>query len=153
MRNVPLCSHDVHAYQVRKGRTTVFKPSRFEGVPLPSGKTAPHDRVALEWCHGYRGHDGQPCNLYFLKGDREVVYIASCLGVIQSLEEHKQRFYRGHALPVCSIAIHPNKLTIATGEVGRFPTIQARCLRAQFSQFLPYPTFQARWEGIPDAQM
>uniref|UniRef100_A0AAY4ASC1 Echinoderm microtubule-associated protein-like 6 n=1 Tax=Denticeps clupeoides TaxID=299321 RepID=A0AAY4ASC1_9TELE len=84
-------------------------------------KTAPRCQLRLEWIHGYRGHQCRN-NLYYTAG-KEVVYFVAGVGVVYNTREHAQRFYLGHSDDVISLALHPDKIQVATGQVGKDPFI------------------------------
>ncbi|XP_012284868.1 echinoderm microtubule-associated protein-like 2 isoform X2 [Orussus abietinus] len=76
----------------------------------------PHSKLKLDWVYGYRGRDCRS-NLHLLPTG-EIVYFVAAVVVLYNLEEHCQRHYLGHTDDIKSIAIHPNKLVIATGQVS-----------------------------------
>ncbi|TKS67941.1 Echinoderm microtubule-associated protein-like 6 [Collichthys lucidus] len=86
-----------------------------------SDKTAPRCQLRLEWIHGYRGHQCRN-NLYYTAG-KEVVYFVAGVGVVYNTREHTQKFYLGHNDDIISLAIHPDKIQVATGQVGKNPFI------------------------------
>ncbi|XP_074487309.1 echinoderm microtubule-associated protein-like 6 isoform X4 [Sebastes fasciatus] len=86
-----------------------------------SDKTAPRCQLRLEWIHGYRGHQCRN-NLYYTAG-KEVVYFVAGVGVVYNTREHTQKFYLGHNDDIISLAIHPDKIQVATGQVGKDPFI------------------------------
>ena len=76
---------------------------------------APAQRLKLEWVYGYRGREGR-ANLHLLPTG-EMVYPLAALVVLYNTEEHSQRHYLGHTEDVRCMALHPNRLTLATGQV------------------------------------
>ncbi|KRT82100.1 WD40 domain-containing protein [Oryctes borbonicus] len=79
-------------------------------------ETAPSQRLKLDWVYGYRGRDCRS-NLYFLPTG-EMVYFVATVVVLHNIEEPNQRHYLGHTDDVKSLAIHPNKLLVASGQCG-----------------------------------
>ncbi|KFM61433.1 Echinoderm microtubule-associated protein-like 1, partial [Stegodyphus mimosarum] len=77
---------------------------------------APSQRLKLEWVYGYRGRDCRS-NLYFLPTGEMVYFIASVV-VLYNVEDQIQRHYLGHTDDIKCLALHPNKLLIATGQVA-----------------------------------
>ncbi|GFW36186.1 echinoderm microtubule-associated protein-like 1 [Trichonephila clavipes] len=73
-------------------------------------------RLKLEWVYGYRGRDCRS-NLYFLPTGEMVYFIASVV-VLYNVEDQIQRHYLGHTDDIKCLALHPNKLLIATGQVA-----------------------------------
>ncbi|KAG7257658.1 hypothetical protein CRUP_015754, partial [Coryphaenoides rupestris] len=84
-------------------------------------KTAPRCQLRLEWVHGYRGHQCRN-NLYYTAG-KELVYFVAGVGVVYNSREHTQKFYLGHDDDIISLSIHPDKVQVATGQVGKDPYI------------------------------
>ncbi|XP_041430311.1 echinoderm microtubule-associated protein-like 1 isoform X4 [Xenopus laevis] len=76
----------------------------------------PAKRLKLEWVYGYRGRDCRS-NLYLLPTGETVYFIASVV-VLYNVEEQLQRHYTGHTDDVKCLAVHPDKITIATGQVA-----------------------------------
>lgn len=71
--------------------------------------------------YGYRGHQCRN-NLYYTAG-KEVVYFVAGVGVVYNTREHSQKFFLGHNDDIISLALHPDKTLIATGQVGKEPYI------------------------------
>ncbi|XP_065208639.1 echinoderm microtubule-associated protein-like 2 isoform X2 [Planococcus citri] len=78
--------------------------------------TAPQSRLKLEWVYGYRGKDCRS-NLYLLPTG-EIVYFVAAVVVLYNSEEQSQRHYLGHTDDIKCLAIHPNKLLVATGQTA-----------------------------------
>ncbi|CAG0888088.1 unnamed protein product, partial [Cyprideis torosa] len=75
---------------------------------------APEQKLKLEWVYGYRGRDCRQ-NLHFLPTG-EALYFVAGVAVLHNVEEQTQRFYVEHTDDIKCIAVHPNRLTIATGQ-------------------------------------
>lgn len=75
---------------------------------------APDEQLKLEWAYGYRGKDCR-CNLFALPTG-EVAYFVAAVAVLYNVEEKAQRHYAGHTDDIKSMALHPNRLLIATGQ-------------------------------------
>ncbi|XP_033976114.1 echinoderm microtubule-associated protein-like 6, partial [Trematomus bernacchii] len=86
-----------------------------------SDKTAPRCQLRLEWIHGYRGHQCRN-NLFYTAG-KELLYFVAGVGVVFNPREHTQKFYLGHNDDIISLALHPDKVQVATGQVGKDPFI------------------------------
>ncbi|XP_068183951.1 echinoderm microtubule-associated protein-like 6 isoform X2 [Antennarius striatus] len=93
-----------------------------------SDRSAPGCRLRLDWVYGYRGHQCRN-NLYYTAG-KEVVYFVAGVGVVYNTREHSQRFYLGHNDDIISLALHPERSLVATGQVGKDPYI---CVWDSFS--------------------
>ncbi|XP_046432655.1 echinoderm microtubule-associated protein-like 2 isoform X2 [Neodiprion fabricii] len=95
----------------------LFPPTPFmESYDLHKVSTPPQSKLKLDWVYGYRGKDCRS-NLHLLPTG-EIVYFVAAVVVLYNPEEHSQRHYIGHTDDVKCIAIHPNKLLIATGQVA-----------------------------------
>ncbi|XP_061843886.1 echinoderm microtubule-associated protein-like 6 isoform X4 [Nerophis lumbriciformis] len=88
---------------------------------IMADKTAPRCQLRLEWVHGYRGHQCRN-NLFYTAG-KELVYFVAGVGVVYNAREHAQKFYLGHDDDIISLALHPDKVQVATGQVGKEPYI------------------------------
>ncbi|XP_017794409.1 PREDICTED: echinoderm microtubule-associated protein-like 2 isoform X3 [Habropoda laboriosa] len=86
-----------------------------ESYDLHKVNTPPQSKLKLDWVYGYRGRDCRN-NLYLLPTG-ETVYFVAAVVVLYNMEEHSQRHYLGHTDDIKCIAIHPNKLVVATGQV------------------------------------
>jgi echinoderm microtubule-associated protein-like 1/2 len=74
----------------------------------------PRDHLKLEWVYGYRGKDCRS-NIYAL-GTGECVYFMAGVCVLYNVNEDTQRHYIEHTDDIKSLAVHPDKVTIATGQ-------------------------------------
>uniref|UniRef100_A0A8P0NVY0 EMAP like 5 n=1 Tax=Canis lupus familiaris TaxID=9615 RepID=A0A8P0NVY0_CANLF len=86
-----------------------------------AARSAPNCHLRLEWVYGYRGHQCRN-NLYYTAA-KEIVYFVAGVGVVYSPREHRQKFYRGHSDDIISLALHPERVLVATGQVGKEPYI------------------------------
>ncbi|XP_055878559.1 echinoderm microtubule-associated protein-like 6 isoform X2 [Biomphalaria glabrata] len=84
-------------------------------------KTAPECRLRLEWVYGYRGHHCRN-NLYYT-ANKDIVYFVAGVGIVYSIRDHKQRFFLGHNDDIVSLALHPDRTLVATGQIGEAPYI------------------------------
>ncbi|XP_032689911.1 echinoderm microtubule-associated protein-like 2 isoform X9 [Odontomachus brunneus] len=100
-----------------RGRPVVlYVPTpMMESYDLHKVSTPPQSKLKLDWVYGYRGRDCRS-NLHLLPTG-EIVYFVAAAVVLYNMEEHSQRHYLGHTDDVKCIAIHPNKLVVATGQV------------------------------------
>ncbi|KAM9187429.1 echinoderm microtubule-associated protein-like 4 [Dugong dugon] len=76
----------------------------------------PPEKLKLEWVYGYRGKDCR-ANVYLLPTG-EIVYFIASVVVLFNYEERTQRHYLGHKDCVKCLAIHPDKIRIATGQIA-----------------------------------
>uniref|UniRef100_A0A8D3BNM3 Echinoderm microtubule-associated protein-like 4 n=1 Tax=Scophthalmus maximus TaxID=52904 RepID=A0A8D3BNM3_SCOMX len=105
-----------HIKMFMRGRPiTMFIPSDVENYDDVRTEL-PSERLKLEWVYGYRGRDGR-ANVDLLPTGEIVYYIASVV-VLFNYEERTQRHYLGHTDCVKCLAIHPDKIRIATGQIA-----------------------------------
>ncbi|XP_029470729.1 echinoderm microtubule-associated protein-like 3 isoform X2 [Rhinatrema bivittatum] len=76
----------------------------------------PSEKLQLEWVYGYRGRDCRS-NLYLL-GSGEVVYFIACVVVLYHIQQKTQRHYLRHTDCVRCLAVHPDKVRVATGQTA-----------------------------------
>lgn len=82
---------------------------------------APDVALQLEHVYGFRQH-GVRNNVLWVDADT-IVYFAAAVGVVHNLTTNKQLFFRGHSDEIISIAYHPARRIVATGDQGKFPSI------------------------------
>jgi microtubule-associated protein-like 1/2 len=70
--------------------------------------------LKLEWVYGYRGKDCRS-NIYQLQTG-ESVYFVAAVAILFNSEERSQRHYLGHTDDIKSIAVHPDRIRVATGQ-------------------------------------
>ncbi|XP_036397592.1 echinoderm microtubule-associated protein-like 1 isoform X3 [Megalops cyprinoides] len=101
-----------------KGRpVTMYMPKdQVESYSLDAKSDLPSRKLKLDWVYGYRGRDCRS-NLYLLPTGETVYFIASVV-VLYNVDEQLQRHYTGHTDDVKCLAVHPDKITIATGQVA-----------------------------------
>ncbi|XP_053329253.1 echinoderm microtubule-associated protein-like 2 isoform X2 [Spea bombifrons] len=76
----------------------------------------PPKELQLEWVYGYRGRDCRS-NLFLLPSG-ELLYFAAAVCVLYDPVAGTQRHYRGHTDDIKSLAVHPDSVTIASGQVA-----------------------------------
>ncbi|XP_029586645.1 echinoderm microtubule-associated protein-like 1 isoform X3 [Salmo trutta] len=101
-----------------KGRpiTMYMAKDLVETYCLEAKSALPNKKLKLDWVYGYRGRDCRS-NLYLLPTGETVYFIASVV-VLYNVEEQLQRHYTGHTDDIKCLAVHPDKITIATGQVA-----------------------------------
>ncbi|XP_041668066.1 echinoderm microtubule-associated protein-like 1 isoform X6 [Cheilinus undulatus] len=101
-----------------KGRpVTMYMPKdQVDGYCLETRAELPSNKLKLDWVYGYRGRDCRS-NLYLLPTGETVYFIASVV-VLFNVDEQLQRHYTGHTDDIKCLAVHPDKITIATGQVA-----------------------------------
>uniref|UniRef100_A0A8C7D3U8 Echinoderm microtubule-associated protein-like 4 n=1 Tax=Oncorhynchus kisutch TaxID=8019 RepID=A0A8C7D3U8_ONCKI len=94
---------------------TMFIPADVENYEDVRTELPP-EKLKLEWVYGYRGRDCR-ANVYLLPTGESVYFIASVV-VLFNYEERTQRHYLGHTDCVKCLAVHPDKIRIATGQIA-----------------------------------
>ncbi|XP_016129329.1 echinoderm microtubule-associated protein-like 4 isoform X5 [Sinocyclocheilus grahami] len=94
---------------------TMFIPSDVENYDDVRTELPP-ERLKLEWVYGYRGRDCR-ANVHLLPTG-EIVYFIASVVVLFNYEERTQRHYLGHTDCVKCLAVHPDKIRIATGQIA-----------------------------------
>uniref|UniRef100_A0A671Y0W3 Echinoderm microtubule-associated protein-like 4 n=1 Tax=Sparus aurata TaxID=8175 RepID=A0A671Y0W3_SPAAU len=113
---VSAVSEGNHIKMFMRGRPiTMFIPSDVENYEDVRTEL-PSERLKLEWVYGYRGRDCR-ANIYLLPTGEIVYFIASVVALF-NYEERTQRHYLGHTDCVKCLAIHPDKIRIATGQIA-----------------------------------
>lgn len=99
-----------------RGRpVSLYAPTAMSDYTVDKEVSLPDQKLQLEYVYGYRGRDCRS-NLYYLNG--EVIYFTAGVVVLHNMEEQTQRHYLGHTDDVKCLAIHPDKIRVATGQVA-----------------------------------
>jgi WD40 repeat protein len=93
-------------------------------------KSVPNETLSLDYVYGYRAIDSRN-NVFYTANPDEIVYMTAALGVVLNTKTNTQRFFgggdksklKGHDDDITSLAVHPNKKYVATGQVGKDPMI------------------------------
>ncbi|CAF1210286.1 unnamed protein product [Rotaria sordida] len=86
---------------------------------FPGDRTAPKANLRLEWVYGYRAANCRS-NVH-LTENNELVYFSAAVAIVQNIHDknrNQQRFFLGHDNDIISSCLHPDKITIATGQIG-----------------------------------
>eukprot|EP01028_Stygiella_incarcerata_P006138 TRINITY_DN2512_c1_g3_i1.p1 TRINITY_DN2512_c1_g3~~TRINITY_DN2512_c1_g3_i1.p1 ORF type:complete len:761 (-),score=218.41 TRINITY_DN2512_c1_g3_i1:1889-4171(-) len=98
---------------------SLFAPSDYK--PRPDPYAAPTEDLDLEYVHGYRCDDARD-NVFWVNDDA-IVYHTAGVGVVHDIRSHQQTFFLGHTDDIVSLAYHPGKKLVATGQMGKKPKI------------------------------
>ncbi|XP_005745069.1 echinoderm microtubule-associated protein-like 2 isoform X2 [Pundamilia nyererei] len=111
-------AEDSYVRMFLRGRpVTMHVPDQQKGTYSLDQKVAlPDHKLKLQWVYGYRGRDCRS-NLYLLPTG-EIVYFNASVVVLYNTEEQQQRHYLGHNDDVKCLSVHPDMVTIATGQVA-----------------------------------
>ncbi|GFS03266.1 echinoderm microtubule-associated protein-like 1 [Elysia marginata] len=101
---------------IRGRAINMYGPSDLGDYNISKQADPPSEKLQLEWVYGYRGRDCRS-NLYHLPTG-EIVYFTAGVVVLHNIQEQSQRHYTGHTDDIKCLAIHPDKLKIATGQVA-----------------------------------
>ncbi|KAF2346576.1 HELP protein [Trinorchestia longiramus] len=101
-----------------RGRPVTFcVPSHLRDTYTPATPApAPPARLQLDWVYGYRGRDCRN-NLHQLPTG-ELVYFVAAVAVLYSPDDQLQRHYLGHTDDIKCLAVHPNRMIVATGQTA-----------------------------------
>ncbi|KAL3872559.1 hypothetical protein ACJMK2_035781 [Sinanodonta woodiana] len=100
-----------------KGRPIqLWAPQSVTNFNASKPQDPPNEKLLLDWVYGYRGRDCRS-NLYMLPTG-ECVYFAAAVVVLHNLEEGTQRHYLGHTDDIKCLAIHPDQVRVASGQVA-----------------------------------
>ncbi|XP_076832619.1 echinoderm microtubule-associated protein-like 2 isoform X2 [Brachyhypopomus gauderio] len=111
-------AEDGYVRMFLRGRpvTMHIPDQRRDSYSLDQKVALPERKLKLQWVYGYRGRDCRS-NLFLLPTG-EIVYFNASVVVLYSVEEQQQRHYLGHNDDVKCLAVHPDMVTIATGQVA-----------------------------------
>ncbi|XP_051936571.1 echinoderm microtubule-associated protein-like 4 isoform X2 [Hippocampus zosterae] len=105
-----------HIKMFMRGRPiTMFVPSNVENYEDVRTEL-PSEKLKLEWVYGYRGRDCR-ANVCLLPTG-EMAYFVACVVVLFNSAERTQRHYLGHTDCVKCLAVHPDRIRIATGQIA-----------------------------------
>lgn len=139
-----LTHHSTHtcSYNDEEGTLKMFLRGRPVVLHAPSDvrdsfdimkvQPAPSKKLKLGWVYGYRGKDCRS-NLYQLPTG-EMAYFVAAVVVLYNVDEQSQRHYIGHTDDIKSLAIHPNKLLVATGQCAGLDRKEAQVSIKKFNR-------------------
>ena len=86
--------------------------------PNKNSADAPNNNLELRYVHGYRAFDTRN-NVKYTNDDNKIVFHAAALGIVLEKSSNSQTFFKDHDEDVVSLAIHPNRNIIATGQMAK----------------------------------
>ncbi|CAE8648725.1 unnamed protein product, partial [Polarella glacialis] len=100
--------------RARFGRapTTLCPPKAF--VQREENSRTPPAELLLSWAHGYNG-SASPSSLHWISAN-EFVFPVAAIGVVQSLDPPKQRFFRGHSKEITCLTHNAARGICASGQ-------------------------------------
>ena len=83
--------------------------------------SVPPAQLRLDWVYGYRGHQCRN-NVYYLASG-EIVYFVAAAGIVYNPFKKTQKHFVDHTDDIISLALHPDRKVVATGEIGSSPVV------------------------------
>ena len=103
------------------GQGFMKPPSGFIKAPRDQN-AAPRVHLDLDWVHGYRAKDCR--NDVRLLPSGKLIYHMAAVGVVMDIEYRSQLVFTEHTDDITACTVHPSGLSVATGEIGRYPKIR-----------------------------
>uniref|UniRef100_A0A3P8W8P0 EMAP like 3 n=1 Tax=Cynoglossus semilaevis TaxID=244447 RepID=A0A3P8W8P0_CYNSE len=100
---------------IRGRPITMYIPSNIQNYEDLKMET-PSEKLELDWVYGYRGRDCRD-NLVFLPTG-EAMYFIACVIVLYHINNRSQRHYNKHTDCVRCLALHPDKVRVASGQTA-----------------------------------
>lgn len=107
-------------------RGWVFPPSNYQGPDdpretdklntVPGGNT-----LKLNFVYGFCGRRARS-NLFY-NADGKIVYHSAALGIVYDTSTHTQLFFHGHDDDITALDLHPDRVKVVTGQMGKDPKI------------------------------
>lgn len=117
---------DIGLEEAETAEFTAVKP--FIGALVPPSDapeepdlSAPDADLSLDFVHGYRAHDARDNLRYLLDG--RIVYSTAALGVVMDPVSREQQYFTAHDNDIVSLAYHQDRNIVATGQMGKTPSI------------------------------
>ena len=101
-----------------QSKAGVFAPSDWTPAMAERSAHLPNTRLQLSFALGYEGKAATSPNIYYT-ATREAVYFVAAVAVVYDQRTHAQRFYLGHNDDIASLALHPDRTLVATGQVRK----------------------------------
>ena len=101
----------------RQLKTAMIKSA---GEPLVF-EQPPSNFLELDFVHGYGGHNNN-CNLFVL-ATGELLYNAASLCIVFDPQTRVQQFFCDHHDDIMALALHPDGVHVASGDVGPAPAL------------------------------
>lgn len=85
--------------------------------PSKKDKLGPDGSLTLNYVHGYRCFDDCRNTAKWL-ADGRAVFVGAALGVVFNHKKNKQEFFNKHEEDIVSMALHPKRKIVATGQMA-----------------------------------
>ncbi|XP_013399114.1 echinoderm microtubule-associated protein-like 2 isoform X2 [Lingula anatina] len=102
-------------FYIRGRPISLHAPTNCDNYELDQVLPAPEETLKLEWVYGYRGKDCRS-NMFYLPSG-ELVYHMAAVAVLYNVQTKTQRHYLDHTDDIKCLAVHPDQVTIVTGQV------------------------------------
>jgi microtubule-associated protein-like 6 len=121
-----LLSSDLPGYiTYPQSKKSVLAPSDWNPASAHHSASLPESRLELEHVFGYDGRAATAPNIAYNSAG-ELVYYAAAVGIVYSHSSHKQRFFLGHDNDIRSLAMHPERALVATGQLAAAESVGGR---------------------------
>ncbi|KAF1755343.1 hypothetical protein GCK72_021912 [Caenorhabditis remanei] len=125
VRRLSTRNHRTCQFSAENGQLPIFISGKTVQVPVPTGyenidptgdQNPPAVKVTLKHVYSYRGKDVRS-NIEMLPTG-ELVFFSANLVILMNItgDDRSQRIYHGHTCDVKCIALHPNKILVASGQ-------------------------------------
>lgn len=112
-------------FKYRQFKGLAFPPSDYIGPDDPRETdnlaTLNPNALRLSFCYGYQGRRSR--NNLFYNADHRVVYHSAALGIVYDKDTHVQLHFMGHDDDITALDIHPDKVRVVTGQIGKDPKV------------------------------
>ncbi|OQS03517.1 microtubule-associated protein, partial [Thraustotheca clavata] len=96
----------------------IVPPSK---LPVVDNSQPPSTTLKRSHVYGYQAQNASN-NVRYLNNNR-IVYHVAALGIVYDPVSNSQHFFEGHDDDIVCLALHPNGNYIATGQMGKIPTV------------------------------
>ena len=80
----------------------------------PYNQNSPDSVLSFDWSYGYKGNESRN-NVFYISSET-IVYFTAAVGIIYNLQNHTKEAFIFHTDDILSLALHPNKKLVATGQ-------------------------------------
>ena len=112
-------------FQYRPFKGLAFPPSDYIGPDDPRERDDMSDltpnALRLAFAYGYCGRRVRNNLFYNVEG--KLVYHTAALGVVYDKDTHEQLHFHGHDDDITALDIHPDRVRVATGQMGKEPKV------------------------------
>ena len=77
-------------------------------------QNSPDSFLSFDWSYGYKGNESR--NNIFYISSQVIVYFTAAVGIVHNLENHTKNAFIFHTDDILSLALHPDRKLVATGQ-------------------------------------